>query len=848
MSQVSPYLAHNPHLNNHHNNHHPASHSPFDQTTRSPDPYTIHKRSVDALHHPHSSLLLPAPQTVQTPPDNIALLLHEARQHRYGPEELQAALLHCGTDHPVDWLRQHWPRLCDTVQTLATRFGQHAGADNRVGVVSATEARDALLLHRGQVAQAVTECVQQRQTKWSECMARGPFDSGDVLAALSAHQGQMNGALLELSSKWPATAAPTTTTAAMPWSQQAQPNDDNRKFVIGQAGQNYDDTDAASEEKQLNDQSISSPEPISLNSPNMLRDIETLIGNMERNHMRQNEDMMRTIEVMLRQTQVSNGDNTATDEAKDSEDVHDVQENGIDGDFSFFSERIEAEEFVKTPEEDVEDIQTDVAFTAEEDTQKTQDHQEEVTIVSEDILTYSFTEDILPSDIIETLDTSIVTTEPEMFNDYNATLPLISQVVQAEEDAPTNIEASNPAATSETKTEENLTVETIPAETEPKAIEPDNIILTELAEIVSESVTIATIPAPIETVVNVVPISTENHEDVVQPVEENIEQDQETSLEFLATLAGHVSTIFSIADSDDMPEPFESVAVDTIFGTTSELPEQMSYSSMDTPVVVETIPMDVDFKVTVPDVQSVESTINEAPVESETAIIPLEIVTNELPSDPIVPTHFEEDINHLPDDLQIVESPELEKTPQNLSEMVNDTQKLIQQMRDELNSDIATFTSEEEDGDDDRDETYTLSGDESLAGEEWSEEYDEEGEIEDEYTDEETGDGEGAAPHESDYTDDEVPPESGDEYYEEEVEIVRLEFDHRNGDGDLAASQVGTPIEFEAIAPPEEFLDQQLLNGYVADKEPESTLEPPASVNILNKAVQLNRWNFKIYF
>lgn len=71
---------------------------------------------------------------------------------------------HCGDKNPIDWLKENWRNMIDTVVTLATNYG-HERKENNIGTISVSEARDALRLHKGNVWAAVTECVEQRQKK-----------------------------------------------------------------------------------------------------------------------------------------------------------------------------------------------------------------------------------------------------------------------------------------------------------------------------------------------------------------------------------------------------------------------------------------------------------------------------------------------------------------------------------------------------------------------------------------------------------------------------------------------------------------------------------------------------------
>lgn len=56
--------------------------------------------------------------------------------------------------------------MVDTVATLATNYGQERQV-NDIGFITATEAKTALRVHKGNIWAAVTECVEQRQKKVS---------------------------------------------------------------------------------------------------------------------------------------------------------------------------------------------------------------------------------------------------------------------------------------------------------------------------------------------------------------------------------------------------------------------------------------------------------------------------------------------------------------------------------------------------------------------------------------------------------------------------------------------------------------------------------------------------------
>uniref|UniRef100_A0A1A9W5H4 Uncharacterized protein n=1 Tax=Glossina brevipalpis TaxID=37001 RepID=A0A1A9W5H4_9MUSC len=123
----------------------------------------------------------------------------EADLYKYTPEELNAALKYCGPDtNPLLWLRDHWPKLITTVQTLATKYGQER-VENTIGTISQVEARDVLRLHTGNIWQAVSECIEQRQRKYRQIASKGNFSREDIVTALTIHQGNEEVALMDLS-------------------------------------------------------------------------------------------------------------------------------------------------------------------------------------------------------------------------------------------------------------------------------------------------------------------------------------------------------------------------------------------------------------------------------------------------------------------------------------------------------------------------------------------------------------------------------------------------------------------------------------------------------------------------
>ena len=100
----------------------------------------------------------------KTQGSELVRLLREAEQSGFTAEDVQVALNHCGESNPVNWLKENWGNMMETVVTLASNVG-HEAAENTIGTLSKPEAKEALRKHKGNIWAAVTECVEQRQLK-----------------------------------------------------------------------------------------------------------------------------------------------------------------------------------------------------------------------------------------------------------------------------------------------------------------------------------------------------------------------------------------------------------------------------------------------------------------------------------------------------------------------------------------------------------------------------------------------------------------------------------------------------------------------------------------------------------
>lgn len=90
-------------------------------------------------------------------------LLREAERRGLSTDDVQVALARDPVN-PLEWLTTQWPHLIETVQVLVTTQGKEQ-RENDIGLLSKSEARDALRLSKGDAWTAVAAAVQLRQRK-----------------------------------------------------------------------------------------------------------------------------------------------------------------------------------------------------------------------------------------------------------------------------------------------------------------------------------------------------------------------------------------------------------------------------------------------------------------------------------------------------------------------------------------------------------------------------------------------------------------------------------------------------------------------------------------------------------
>ncbi|XP_034940977.1 E3 ubiquitin-protein ligase lubel [Chelonus insularis] len=156
-------------------------------------------REINQTRTPHE---IPAPSptlsTLTRQGMEIVELLREAERQGFSADDVQVALAQ-GAANPMEWLKNQWPHLIETVQILVTTRGKEMlDSENNIGILTPNEAKKILRECKGDVWTSVTKAIQQRQQKVAGIMMKGNFSLVDVVQALDRNNGNEDNALLEL--------------------------------------------------------------------------------------------------------------------------------------------------------------------------------------------------------------------------------------------------------------------------------------------------------------------------------------------------------------------------------------------------------------------------------------------------------------------------------------------------------------------------------------------------------------------------------------------------------------------------------------------------------------------------
>ncbi|XP_068140616.1 E3 ubiquitin-protein ligase lubel isoform X2 [Drosophila tropicalis] len=321
-------------------------------------------------------------EPARDPETEMHIILKELELYKFTVEELEAALKYCAPDtHPIQWLRENWHKLIQTVQSLSTKYGQERG-ENTIGSISQNEAREALRSSSGNVWQAVADCIQQRQQKYRRLAAKGNFLRDDIVNALTAHQGNVEQALLDLNRTqlkpflmriWgspngvenesvPAIDMKSDihdflNTHALDCLQM--PHGAGESPSPGPAFANHPFDDNSSPSKS----SYATPSPYQLED-STLKNLEILIGNMEQNQAKQNQEVLRSIETMLETFKGSEGyEPTATAATPDVGVIETETHSDVAHEIENTTETISVEDVVDVEAEDPIKVPTPLPLT-----------------------------------------------------------------------------------------------------------------------------------------------------------------------------------------------------------------------------------------------------------------------------------------------------------------------------------------------------------------------------------------------------------------------------------------------------------------------------------------------------
>ncbi|XP_031617064.1 uncharacterized protein LOC116336963 isoform X2 [Contarinia nasturtii] len=259
-------------------------------------------------HNNHNHLIQPTPQFLPTTPQVNAIQLqnlHTTNQRRqsvndvdlykvllgannYTFDEIQVALANTTDGDPLTWLNENWMKLIETVQTLATKYGQEH-KENIVGTISSTEARDVLIKNKGSVWHAVTQCIEQRQEAFNTIKSLGNYSREDIVSSLTAHNGNMEMALAELNR--------LQMKPFLKKIQESPPANDMQPSINGNKSENNENYSIEGEETEA----FSKENDAQANEDkrDILRDIEAIIGSMEEKQSKQTETLLSTIENLV---------------------------------------------------------------------------------------------------------------------------------------------------------------------------------------------------------------------------------------------------------------------------------------------------------------------------------------------------------------------------------------------------------------------------------------------------------------------------------------------------------------------------------------------------------------------
>lgn len=208
--------------------------------------------------------------------------------NNYSFDEIQVALANCSDGDPLTWLNENWTKLIETVQTLATKYGQEH-KENIVGTISSGEAREVLIKNKGSVWHAVTQCIEQRQRAYNTIKSQGNYNREDIVSTLTAHNGNEELALAELN-RLQMKPFLLKIQSSPPVVENGPPTQNEEPSTSSQPDNLTQAADASSKDNDFHN---------SEDKRDLLRDIEAIIGSMEEKQSKQTETLLSQIENLV---------------------------------------------------------------------------------------------------------------------------------------------------------------------------------------------------------------------------------------------------------------------------------------------------------------------------------------------------------------------------------------------------------------------------------------------------------------------------------------------------------------------------------------------------------------------
>lgn len=170
-----------------------------------------------------------------------------------------------------------------------------------MGTISAAEAKEMLIKNKGNVWHAVTQCIEQRQHAFNTIQAQGNYSREDIVTSLTAYNGNIESALNELNRIQMKPFLLKIQNAPVDSSNNVkddlkQPSSSSTEHQGNSPSNGVPSNDPTANE---NPEPAEKMEKAADEKNDILRDIEAIIGSMEEKQSKQAENLLSTIENLV---------------------------------------------------------------------------------------------------------------------------------------------------------------------------------------------------------------------------------------------------------------------------------------------------------------------------------------------------------------------------------------------------------------------------------------------------------------------------------------------------------------------------------------------------------------------